>query len=304
VSDDDATREVIIVGAGPAGLSAALLLGRCRRRVLVVDAGEPRNQPSRALHGFLGRDGSPPGELLAAGRAELRAYPSVELRHGRVLDARREDGGFEVELEGGGRARARKLLLATGIVDRLPAIPGLSPLFGTTVLHCPYCDAWEVRDRRFGVYSEGSSGTRLALLMSQWTRDVILFGDGAHAPDPHERELLARRGIAWRAGPIVRVEAEDGRLARVVVAGGEAVARDVLFFHAGKWPRSHLAERLGARVSAEGGVATGELEETCVPGLYVAGDASYDVLLAIVAAAEGAKAAFAINRELTQDQLF
>jgi thioredoxin reductase len=161
-----------------------------------------------------------------------------------------------------------------------------------------------VRDRRFAVYCEGNSGADFALLMSQWSRDVVLFSDGANEPDAKERAQLERRGIAWRHGPIARLEAEHGRLARVVLASGEAVARDVLFFHAGKWQRSHLAERLGARVSAERGVATGELEDTDVPGLYVAGDASYDVLLAIVAAAEGAKAAFAINRELSHEDFF
>ena len=184
-----------MAGAGPAGLSAALMLGRCRRRVLVCDTGEPRNRWSLAVHGFLTRDGTAPAMLLALAREELRRYDTVELRVARVIDAERVRDGFQVRCGDGCEVHARKLLLATGVVDELHAIAGIEAFYGRSVHHCPYCDGWEWRDRPIASYGREEHGAALALGLSVWSRDVILCTDGAAALPARTRALLERLGI-------------------------------------------------------------------------------------------------------------
>lgn len=294
--------DVAIVGGGPAGLSAALVLGRCRRRVVVVDAGRPRNAHSHALHGFLGRDGVSPLELLTIAREQLRPY-SVELVDAEVRAARRHDaGGFELELDDASRLFARRLLLATGIRDRLPAVEGFAPLYGKTAHHCPFCDGWEARDQPIVAWARAEDAVEFATLLSTWSHDVLVVTDGEPL-SPRDAERLARHGLAVRTEKIERLEGRDGQLERVVFATGDAVPRRRLFFHLGNEDNSDLARQLGCDVSDDAGVHTGELEETSERGVYVAGDASKDVLLAIVAAAEGAKAAVDIHRALLKEDL-
>jgi thioredoxin reductase len=295
--------DLIVVGAGPAGLSAALILGRCRRRVLVCDAGRPRNAASRALHGFLTRDGTDPAELRRLGREQLRPYPGVELRDAGVADARRVGGRFEVTLAGGDRLRCRKLLLATGVVDEVPAVEGIEPLYGRSVFHCPYCDGWEVRDRPLAAYGRGRVGRGLALELTAWSRDIVLCTDGPPELSPRAADRLARNGIAVRQERIARLEGADGLLERIVFADGPPLARRALFFNTGQRQGSGLPAKLGCTFTPRGAVQTGAYEATNVPGLYVAGDASRRVQLAVVAASEGAKAAFAINTALLREDL-
>jgi thioredoxin reductase len=296
--------DTIIIGGGPAGLSAALALGRCRRRVLVCDAGLPRNRHSNHLHAYLTRDGFAPAEFLEIARQQLAAYDTVRLVKGEAVDVRRDKELFEVSVAESGSERARTLLLATGVVDHVPPIPGIEPLYGKSVHHCPYCDAWEWRDQPIAVYGRGDAkGAGLALMMLQWSSDVVLVTDGPSALSPDERERLDQRGIRVHEDPIARLEGDgDGRLQRIVFGDGRALARAALFFNTGQHQRSRLAEALGCEFDERGGVVTGELDVlTCVPGVYVAGDASRDVQLVVVAAAEGVKAAFAINKRLLAD---
>jgi thioredoxin reductase len=295
--------DVIIVGAGPAGLSAALILGRSRRRVLVCDSGHARNAASRAMHGFLTRDGMPPREFLAAARDQLRQYDGVELRHIAVLSAQcRPDARFHVGLADGSEHLSRKLLIATGVVDNLPAIPGFRELYGVSVFHCPYCDGWEVRDRPLAIYGRGARGLGLSLELTGWSRDLVLCSDGPSEIDEDGLARLARNGIAVRDEPVARLDGTD-RLERVVFTSGDPLARHALFFTTGQTQQSELALGLGCAFNEKGTVRTGKYESTHLPGLYVAGDASRAVQWVVVAAAEGAEAAFAINTDLLQEDL-
>lgn len=293
--------DCIIVGAGPAGLSAALILGRCRRRVLVCDSGKPRNTVSSALHCFLTRDGIEPAELRRIGREQLQPYCTVELLNIEVTQARRVAERFEITLSDGRSFAARKLLLATGVVDDIPRITGIESFYGRSVWHCPYCDGFEMRDQPLAIHGRGELGKALALELTVWSRDLILCTDGPSELGQEELERLARHDIGVREERIDRLEGKDGRLERIVFTNGDWIARRGLFFSAGTRQHSDLALQLGCELNKKGTVDTGKYESTPIPGLYVAGDASRAVQLAIVAAAEGAQAAFAINTALLEE---
>jgi len=295
--------DVIIVGAGPAGLSAALLLGRSRRRVLVCDTGRPRNAASHAMHGFLSRDGMPPREFLATAREQLRQYDTVELRDIEVVAAEcRPDSRFHVTLADGTEQGTRKLLIATGVVDNLPEIPGFADLYGRSVFHCPYCDGWEVRDEPLAIYGRGARGLGLSLELTGWSRDLVLCSDGPCEIDGEGLARLARNGIRVREDRVLRLDGHDA-LERVVFADGDPLPRRALFFTTGQTQQSQLALALGCEFNEKGTVRTGRYESTHLPGLFVAGDASRAVQWVVVAAAEGAEAAFAINTDLLKEDL-
>jgi thioredoxin reductase len=295
--------DVVIVGGGPAGLSAALILGRCCRRVVVIDAGHPRNAPSKALHGFLTRDGIAPQELRRIARDQLSPY-EVELIDARAISAKRVEGGFEITLDDGRTIGGRRLLLATGVADYVPQIDGLKELYGRSVFHCPYCDGWEVRRKRLAAYAEGHEGADFAQGLVTWSSDVVLLTGGGAPPEGRDRERLERHGIPIRTERVARLEGDRGKLARIVFESGPPLERDALFFHYGRHQASDLALMLGCKVSEKRGVErASRFEETDVPGVFVAGDASYDVLFSVIAAAEGAKAAYEINRSLRKQEL-
>ena len=296
--------DVLIVGAGPAGLSAALILGRCRRSVLICDTGRPRNAASQALHGYLTRDGMPPLEFLALARTELDQYVNVQLRQVEVVSAECDDDGrFRARLATGEDVSARKLLIATGVVDRLPEIEGFRELFGRSVFHCPYCDGWEIRDAPIAIYGRGDRGLGLALELTAWSRDLVLCTDGPSDIDEEGLTRLARNAIAIRQERVSRLEGRDGILEKVVFDDGSELPRRALFFTTGQFQRSDLSIRLGCEFNEKGTVRTGKYETTHLRGLYVAGDASRAVQWVVVAASEGAEAAFAINTDLTKEDL-
>jgi thioredoxin reductase len=288
--------DVVVVGGGPAGLSAALMLGRCRRRVLLCDLGQPRNRRSRALHGYLTRDGVAPADLNELGRRELAAY-AIDFRCIGVTAARREGDHFRVALGTGTEETTRYLLIATGVVDDLPAIDGFEECYGQSVFHCPYCDGWEWRDRRLAAFGRGSSVTGLALGLRTWSNDILVCTHGARL-DTAQRDRLARNGVAVRTERIAELEHDQGQLTRVAFTTGEASERDALFFSTGQHPQSPLAIALGCTLTARGVVKTGSSCDTNVDRVFVAGDASRDAQFVVVAAAEGVRAAVAINKAL------
>ncbi|MCA1719011.1 MAG: NAD(P)/FAD-dependent oxidoreductase [Actinobacteria bacterium] len=295
-----------MVGGGSAGLSAALILGRSRRRTLVLDAGEPRNAPSSGVHGFLSRDGTPPKELLRIAREQLGPYPSVEVRSARAIGARGEDGGFEMDLDDGSSVRARKLLLATGLVDELPEKPGFKELWGRGVYHCPYCHGWEVRDRPLAVLISDERATEHTLLIRNWSRDLVLLTDGPAGLEEEDLQRLRALGVPVNEKRIARLEGRnDGSegLSRVVFEDGSSLEREGLFYGPPQRQRSGFAEALGCEMVAMGPDA--ELvkadpmtRETSVPGVYVAGDAGPPPQSVALAAASGSSAAAVLNHAL------
>jgi len=293
--------DVIVVGGGPAGLSAALMLGRCRRRVLVCDAGRPRNSRTDAVHGFLTRDGIAPAELVALGRRELATY-GILFEQIEVASASGSSGQFRVQFSNGRQETSRFLLLATGVTDELPLISGLEACYGRSVFHCPYCDGWERRDRRLVALGPGKPGAGLALSLKTWSSDVLVCTNGSRI-EPRLRERLQRNGIQYRFELIDRLDHDQGLLRSVRFRSGETVERDALFFSSGQHPQCDLAASLGCAFNRRGTVSTGTLSNTNVPGVFVAGDLSHDAQFVVVAAAEGVKAAMAINQALQREDL-
>jgi thioredoxin reductase len=293
--------DVVVVGGGPAGLSAALMLGRCRRRVLLCDLGAPRNRRTTALHGYLTRDGVAPSDFTDLGRRELPAY-GIDVRSVGVTDVRWNDGHYRVMLSNDQQEEAAYLLIATGVIDDLPGIPGLDACYGRSVFHCPYCDGWEWRDRPMAVCGYESGATGLALALKTWSADVVLCTQGRrHGRSARER--LARNGIQVRNEPIASLDHDDGLLRAIRFASGDPLPRDVMFISTGQHPQSDLAIRLGCTLNTRGTVKTGTLCDTNVPHVFVAGDASRDAQFVVVAAAEGVKAALAINKALQAEEL-
>jgi thioredoxin reductase len=291
--------DVVIIGGGPAGLSAALVLGRCRRRVLVCDDGHPRNARACAVHGYLTRDGIAPLDLLRLGRDELVPY-GIEWTQGTARDIHRNGGTFDVELESGDRLPAHAVLIATGVRDHLPDLPGIADCYGASVHHCPYCDGWESRDRVIVALGEQISPAGLALSLKTWSSRIVACTNGRARISRTHRQQLEAQGIALYEAAISRVEGEAGQVQRIVFADGSSIACDTIFFTAPQSQQCELARRVGCEFTRKGTVKTDHLGKTCVPGIYVVGDASRDVQFVIVAAAEGAKAGVAINQALQE----
>lgn len=315
--------DVVIIGGGAAGLSAAVVLGRARRSVLVIDDGKPRNAPAAGVHSFLTRDGLSPGDLVRLGQEEARSY-GVTIVSGRAADTRRSPRGFAVCLENGTTASGRRLLVATGLVDELPAVPGLSERWGRDVLHCPYCHGWEVRDQAIGILGTGPRSVHQALLFRQWSPNITLVLHGAmlaadgtisedQGPTEAEWEQLAARGISVVIGPVAALDIRNDALTGVRLAGGHLIPLDALVvgpvFTArtrfltglglGSTPHpmgvgSHLETDDSGRVLSDGSV---------VAGVWAAGNSTNLMAQVVVAAAAGLGVATAINAELIQEEL-
>jgi thioredoxin reductase len=301
MSGNETVWDCVVVGGGAAGLSAALVLGRARRRVLVLDAGEQSNRPAHGIGGLLGHDGLPPAELYARGRAELATYPSVEIRDLRVTGGAREEDWFVLSTANGATVHAARVLLAPGMEYDPPDLPGAAELWGGAVFHCPYCHGWEVRDRALGVLGNLHAAYR-ALLLRGWSDDVVLLTDGPAELEADERTTLERAGVPVDERPVVGVRGRKGALEAVVFADGDELPRDSLLVAAPLRQRSSLAADLGAELTERGTVDVDAFGQTTVPGLYAAGDVSAAMQQVAGAIADGSRAAAAINDNLLAEQ--
>jgi thioredoxin reductase len=291
--------DVVIVGGGPAGLAAALVLGRMRRRVLLLDSDDPAHGASDSVHGLFGHDGTPPFELRRTAQEQLRPYESVIVRKVAVEEAHQTPSGFSVTATGT-TSEAGVLLLATGMRYEQPPIEGVAEVWARGAYHCPYCHGWEVRDRPLAAYGAGAA--HLALLLTSLSDDVVLLTDGSSDLDPGGAERLRQTGVVIRDDPIARLEAEGGKLARVVFADGSSDERAGLFF-APTFTPSPLPAQLGCELDESGALVIDEDGATSVPGVFAAGDATTDKKAVVLAAAAGSRAAYTINAGLASGLL-
>lgn len=304
--------DVVVVGGGAAGLSAALVLTRARREVAVVDSGQPRNAPASHMQGFLGSDGLPPTELLAAGRSEVTGYGG-HLLSGTVASITRcsQTGAharrwFDVVLEDGATLRTRRVLVTTGLRDDVPDVPGVRERWGRDLLHCPYCHGHEVRDQPLGVLGGAPDEIHLAVahahLIRQWSDDVVFFTHGA-ALTASQSEQLVARAIGVVDEPVARLVVENDQLSGVELESGRVVRRAAVFVRPHFVPNDDLLVRLGCATHDNGWVATDATGRTSVPGVWAAGNAVNPRAQVITAAGEGSAAAIAINNDLVEEDL-
>jgi thioredoxin reductase len=300
--------DVVVIGGGAAGLSAALVLTRARRRVAVVDAGQPRNAPAAHMQGFLGSDGLPPTALLSAGRDEVTGYGG-NLISGTVttitpyVDSAAGSGpAFEIHLDDGRSLRTGRVLVTTGLRDEIPDIPGVRERWGRDLLHCPYCHGYEVRDQALGVLGGTAETLAHAHLVRQWTHDVVLFTDGVTLTTD-EREELVARAIGIVETPLARLVVEDDHLTGVELVSGQVIPRSAVFVRPRFVPNDTLLTGLGCATDANGWVVVDSTGRTDIPGVWAAGNAVNPRAQVITAAGEGSAAAIAINNDLVEDDI-
>ncbi|MBB1285987.1 NAD(P)/FAD-dependent oxidoreductase [Flavisolibacter sp. BT320] len=296
-------QDCIIVGGGPAGLNAAVVLGRCRRNVLLFDTSTYRNQYSHGVHNYLTRDDILPNELLALAHKEIKKYGVKMIRKKIVSTRKNGDGLFVARDEDGKEYHSKKMLIATGLRDNVPSIPGFKELYGKSVFHCPYCDGWEVQNKELGVYARNKNGYELAIALKCWSAHVTLYTDGRNKLKPTEVETLTANNISIVSYPISHLEAKGDQLHHIQFRNGDKRRCDALFFVNGFEQQCNLAETFGCDMTKKGVVVTNRFQQTNISGLYVAGDASKDMHFVVVAAAEGAKAGVIINKELIKEEM-
>lgn len=292
--------DVVVVGAGPAGLSAALILGRMRRQVLLLDTDAPANAVSGAMHGFLAQDGVPPARVRRIAAGQLEAYAGVERRATAAISARRVAGGFEVALADGTAATGRRLLLAHGTRYGLPAVEGASELWGERIFHCPYCHGWEVRERPLAVYAGGAKAVHQALLLGSLSDEIVLLAAGIELSED-DRGRLKAAGVEVVTDPVERLAPAAAGLRVEFATDRPALERHALFVQPELSLASEIAPSLGAALTPSGSVETGEAGQSTVPGLYVAGDAATEAKSVAIATGSGARAAYALNLELAME---
>ncbi len=294
-------QDVIIIGGGPAGLNAAVVLGRCLRKVTLFDTGTYRNRDSHGMHNYLTRDDIQPTDFIKICYKELEKY-GVSISPKKIINAKKNEKGFFVVKDAEGNIYySKKLLVATGLSDKLPQVEGFKELYGKSIFHCPYCDGWEIKGTRVGIYAKNKQGWELALALKCWTDKVTLYTDGKQNVTASQKATLATNDIEVVTLPIARVEGDDDRLQKIVFRNGSEHPCDAIFFVNGYTQQCDLAEAFGCEMSSKGVVKTNKLQQTNVSGLYVAGDAAKDMHFVVVAAAEGAKAGVSINKELIHE---
>lgn len=294
------TYDVLIAGGGPAGLAAALTLGRARRSVLLCDAGPRRNAAAVHVHNFVTRDGVTPDEFRRIGRQQLSSYPGVLIRDARVEEVNGAIGQFEVTLSDGSRVRARRILLTVGMVDEPPAIDGVQEHWGTSIFQCPYCHAWEIQDGRFAYLARSAEAVEFAILLRNWTASVTVLTHGAVLFSDADRERLAAHGVSIEERALARLVGAGDRLAAVAFEDGTTLPCDALFVHPHQHPPP-IVSALRLALDDKGFVQVNHFGETSVPGIHAAGDLVTSVQSAILAAAAGTRTASMLNHGLTSE---
>jgi thioredoxin reductase len=294
--------DCIIIGGGPAGLNAAVVLGRSLRKVLLFDTEQYRNRKSHGMHNYLTRDHILPSDFIALCQKELNKYNVQKIVKKIISGKRNEEGVFEVRDENQSKYYAKKLLVATGLSDNLPTTAGFEDCYGKSVFHCPYCDGWEVRGKNIGVYARNKEGWELALSLKGWSPYVSLYTDGKNKVKRYQKEFLTTNDIEVINWSITELKHKKGQITEILFSNGEQRKCDAMFFVNGFTQQCNIAEAFGCEVSKKGVILTNRFQQTKIPGLYVAGDASKDMHFVVVAAAEGAKAGVTINKELLKEE--
>ena len=301
--DPTMPHDAIIIGGSYAGLNAAMQLARARRRVLVIDDNRPRNRFAARAHGVMGRDGVPGSEIAAEARAQVAAYPTATFRRGEAVDARQGACGFEVDLADGGRVTGRRLMLASGVQDILPELPGVKERWGQTVLHCPYCHGYEIGGGPIGVLGAGPMSVHQAVMVAEWGQ-VVLFLDGKLEPDADQARMLARRGVIVEATPVTALEGQGPALDGARLADGRLIPLKAVFVGPRLRLNGDLAQSLGCEIEDTllgQMIRTDDLKQTTIPGVFAAGDAARMMSNVTLAAADGVMAGIGLHRSLIEE---
>ncbi|WNQ11800.1 NAD(P)/FAD-dependent oxidoreductase [Paenibacillus aurantius] len=291
-----------IVGGGPAGLNAALVLGRARRTVALLDANQPRNGVTHASHGFLTRDGVKPAEFRRVAYEEVLRYPTVRHIQTEVMDIRRTGAGFLLLTSTGERVQARKLIVAAGLKDAFPPIEGFHNFYGKSLFVCPFCDGWELRDQKLAAISDQPGVFHMAKMLLNWTRDVVVCTNGRDILTAEQKAQLASRNIPVVHAPVVAFSGQNGRLERIYFGNGTQIERSGGFIAPLQRPNARFEEALGYQTTPNGGMVIDEMGRTTAAGVYAAGDSAYVMPSQLIhAAASGSKAAMAVVADLTEE---
>ncbi|MHA6485060.1 NAD(P)/FAD-dependent oxidoreductase [Paenibacillus sp. strain BS8-2] len=295
--------DVAIIGGGPAGLNAALVLGRSRKNVMVIDNDKPRNGVTHASHGFITRDGITPAEFRRIGIEEVLKYPTVQHLNGEVSGIANNGNGFDVKIAAGDTINARRVILAAGFREVLPSIEGIKEMYGKSLFVCPFCDGWELRDQPLVVISDQPAVFHSAKLMLNWSRDLLVCTNGGDPLTAEQRRILESRGVVIVDSPVIRLAGADGKLENVHLADGSSLARSGGFVAPTMLPNAVFGDTLGYKLEANGGIETDAFGRTSIAGLYAAGDSAYAMPSQLIyAAASGSKAAMAVMADILEEE--
>lgn len=294
--------DCVIIGGGPAGLNAALVLGRAKKNIILFDDNKPRNAVTHESHGFITRDKIKPAEFKRYALEDLKEYSNIIIKNQRVFDIKTENDRFFILTKDGNTFEARKVILATGLTDILPAIKGIHEFYGESLFSCPFCDGWELQDRPLVVISENERAFHMTKMIRNWSKDVVLCTNGQKVLSSEQRELLANKDIEVIEEEIEYLQGEDGRLRKIILKSGREVAREGGFVTTGLQQASPLAQQLGCSMNSMGGIDTDNSGRTAIAGVYACGDNSIITpAQLIIAAAEGSKAAIAVVGDLVNE---